>query len=1829
MPLALQAALGFVQAIHYSAKAATVNRECCCGLSRLIGKIRPLLEEVEFESKDDATGMRDVALESIATALEKAHVAVVRFSTMGHLQAILETEAMMSQFQVVCFELDASLSALHDAHTTAPPEWKEDMKRISGQLLSVSFESCSENSNTLRQLRQEVVRMNGVSTVSKAVHSQICNLLWRCQLPDKLDMVVELQGLRRELSRAKAEKNCAEEFLLQQVIKALQSSAAVPYTPSARLPQPPVEYCCPISHQVMRDPVVLVETGQTYDRKCIEEWFVRGNVTCPVTGQRVNSVQLTPNFALKSLASTWVEVHGYEEVSMQEDMYEEGLVANSATNPESELPPAVKLASVAAQGDEKKQEGQGSCGDHKAVVEGSVGAEIGAHHMQVQERDPSAMVDGLFRKAATESKPSTLQGGKDQRAGGGKRNKSPLSEKLDVGAVHRHTELLSRMKGLLDRVKQRRVLDVPDGRSSTATPDSKNDSGTVPVDGSATCKDILAMPSVTSYPFSGSGQPSGSDCELAVEQPGTSDSDAESMKTSIVVPDANDDVEMASIGNSPLAALPSPGSRIVSFPVAFSMDSETDSVDEQDSTSGSDPYPDVVVVDDASMGSAKSAQSDIAEGQDSGFPSPAASPLPQAATEQMHTSPMSMTGPSENDFAGSVVQPTVPRLDLAPVLETRARTMPPPQDGSWAAPDPTGRTTPEFSDLNTSDRAGDLLSRRSVSASGAQSEAERKASGRAGHVRRYSWSGEGPDVSEALSKFQQARQAAVSTQGRLQLLALAVNTSRQRHDFPTPQSSQRTVKSDEQFTSRTSLVDGASGIGEMHAKGLLASTASPPAVQDVMAASGTADISNIVNKARDGKLEAIDKRAEIGAVNPLSRWLDLCPESLVSDDETGASDSEGSEPESLDISQLLQCPFSRDLDEVASATGSGVFQSSDWDGMSLGSDDESEEGDLGSAAGDDDALSTGRHSISSLTTVASGGLDIVPVAMEPLRAKRGTSPCPSWGAPPGSPDMGLDGDADKVANHTTPVLLKLLASGSLEVAMATAVELAEKAKKKPSVRRQLLQSGMIPSLVHMLQSPKRDVRIASARALALLGDSSTDLQLEIIAAGAVPLLSRLTRAGSRKSGEAAGWAMNRLTAKPAPASSVASTDVSVPLLVDLLCTGNADMKASAVLELSRTVARTFGGYEEVARPGVVEALVELLSNEISAVHRAAGDLLASLLYKNKGALQVLADKDGIVPHLLNVIKTATNDGKTAAAQVLKGLADVSKKVQQDVVDNKGISTLAMFLKVGLPGNGGREASAWMLGSLACHSNVAREQVLRSGVPATLESLLREGEAEEKTAAAWSLRQLSQEDDDDLTNLALPLIVRSLESGPPEVQVVAACELCHFACGSFWTHLELFHADALSALLGFLRRGGPTEGLNAALAALLHLGNALDTVPGEICQQGGIEVLVDNLKPDCTADGKLVAELLSLLSERCPMHQQEIVSAGGVPLLVDMLPKSDACCAAARNLLMALVDSELSAISLAASHTAIPLLLGVMKSGGSVRSREAAVALINRMVEINVETRQTVAQSGGTPILLQAVNHGESHELKSVAANAMTKLAACNGNVQESLVGSGAFGSLVQLLESTSTRIRQQAAERAKAMGGDDKGDKSQPRLDLTSNEMLVSARGRKGGVLSTIEETKPLVVVPSAGKLRTRTLAGAASDSAAGSAQGVVGGVMCDNESHGPDGKSGMPTGVVGSKPQDVAERLTKGEHGDGTGHAAGHMAEEGSEHAQGFGDPTSQKGGRVSELMDALRRGDGQDAAKAALRSLAVGNKAKRMELLHAGAVPLLVEILQSKSYH
>ncbi|KAE8716674.1 hypothetical protein F3Y22_tig00110114pilonHSYRG00647 [Hibiscus syriacus] len=78
----------------------------------------------------------------------------------------------------------------------------------------------------------------------------------------------------------------------------------------------PREFRCPISLDLMKDPVIL-STGITYDRESIEKWVEAGNFTCPLTNKVLRSLEPIPNhFIRKSIQHWCVEnrSHGIERI---------------------------------------------------------------------------------------------------------------------------------------------------------------------------------------------------------------------------------------------------------------------------------------------------------------------------------------------------------------------------------------------------------------------------------------------------------------------------------------------------------------------------------------------------------------------------------------------------------------------------------------------------------------------------------------------------------------------------------------------------------------------------------------------------------------------------------------------------------------------------------------------------------------------------------------------------------------------------------------------------------------------------------------------------------------------------------------------------------------------------------------------------------------------------------------------------------------------------------------------------------------------------------------------------------------------------------------------------------------------------------------------------------------------------------------------------------------------------------------------------------------------------------------------------------------------------
>ncbi|XP_031495419.1 E3 ubiquitin-protein ligase PUB23-like [Nymphaea colorata] len=72
------------------------------------------------------------------------------------------------------------------------------------------------------------------------------------------------------------------------------------------VPEIPPFFICPISLQIMMDPVTVC-TGITYDRESIHKWLLAyKKKTCPVTKQVLTDHSLTPNSTLLRLIQSWL-----------------------------------------------------------------------------------------------------------------------------------------------------------------------------------------------------------------------------------------------------------------------------------------------------------------------------------------------------------------------------------------------------------------------------------------------------------------------------------------------------------------------------------------------------------------------------------------------------------------------------------------------------------------------------------------------------------------------------------------------------------------------------------------------------------------------------------------------------------------------------------------------------------------------------------------------------------------------------------------------------------------------------------------------------------------------------------------------------------------------------------------------------------------------------------------------------------------------------------------------------------------------------------------------------------------------------------------------------------------------------------------------------------------------------------------------------------------------------------------------------------------------------------------------------------------------------------
>ena len=96
---------------------------------------------------------------------------------------------------------------------------------------------------------------------------------------------------------------------VQRTLRTVSVQCDLPDTPDADLDAEPEVLMCPITRTMFRDPVMVVESGHTYERSAILSHFEHNGAKDPLTNRALSSTKVMKNWAVRKIVQAWLDKH--------------------------------------------------------------------------------------------------------------------------------------------------------------------------------------------------------------------------------------------------------------------------------------------------------------------------------------------------------------------------------------------------------------------------------------------------------------------------------------------------------------------------------------------------------------------------------------------------------------------------------------------------------------------------------------------------------------------------------------------------------------------------------------------------------------------------------------------------------------------------------------------------------------------------------------------------------------------------------------------------------------------------------------------------------------------------------------------------------------------------------------------------------------------------------------------------------------------------------------------------------------------------------------------------------------------------------------------------------------------------------------------------------------------------------------------------------------------------------------------------------------------------------------------------------------------------------
>lgn len=305
---------------------STVRKQYC-NLARRLKLLTPMFEEIR-DSKEIVPRDSFHALVSLRSAMELALELLLFGSHGSKIYMVLEREQIMSKLQEVTSQLEHALSGISFEKLDISDEIQEQVelviaqfRRAKGRIDAPDVELYADLSYLYNKSNDAVVdpailkrlveklQLTGIADLTQeslALHEMVTT-----SDGDPGESIEKMSMLLKKIKEFVQTENPKMDSSTTEKSNLSSSSGQATSNVTEKGPVIPEDFRCPISLELMKDPVI-VSTGQTYERSCIEKWLEAGHGTCPKTQQTLSNSSLTPNYVLRSLIAQWCEANGIE-----------------------------------------------------------------------------------------------------------------------------------------------------------------------------------------------------------------------------------------------------------------------------------------------------------------------------------------------------------------------------------------------------------------------------------------------------------------------------------------------------------------------------------------------------------------------------------------------------------------------------------------------------------------------------------------------------------------------------------------------------------------------------------------------------------------------------------------------------------------------------------------------------------------------------------------------------------------------------------------------------------------------------------------------------------------------------------------------------------------------------------------------------------------------------------------------------------------------------------------------------------------------------------------------------------------------------------------------------------------------------------------------------------------------------------------------------------------------------------------------------------------------------------------------------------------------------